>query len=261
MNVSSWLTQAKKLIASLDAELIMLIALGKTDRSELVLCAERELSADELEMLTQMLTLRQNYMPMAYIMGHKEFYGREFKVNMDVLIPRPETEIIIDIVKEMNTDGKTIVDVGCGSGCIGITLALETGAEVVCIDISEKALEVARENAKKLGAKVKFVKSDLLANYSGRADIIVANLPYVDREWEWTSPELQFEPELALFAEKNGLELIMRLTRQAQSRWLILEADPLQHQQIVEFAKLQGYQLEKIVNFSLVFEKLGTSQE
>lgn len=254
MNVNSWLKQASKITTRLDAEIFMMTVLGKEDRSDLVLCAEQDLVEDELKMLDMMVELRLRRVPVAYIIGKKEFYGRDFKVNRDVLIPRPETENIIGLVKEMNVEGKTIADVGTGSGCIAITLALETDvAEIIGIDKSLKALRVAQDNADKLRAKVKFIASDLLDDYHGVADIVVANLPYVDRKWEWTSPEIKYEPEMALFAEEDGLALIYRLIDGCEAEYLILEADPSQHEKIVNYAK--KYKLVKRENYILLFQK------
>ena len=201
----------------------------------------------------------------------------------DVLIPRPETEAIIDETKLLAgrpylsgmkvptrelAENPLILDVGTGSGCIAITLKLEIPeAKIIGMDISEKALNVARNNADKLGAEVDFVHSDLLYNYCGeKPDVIVANLPYVDEEWEWLDKEaLSFEPRLALYAKKQGLELIFMLINQAEKmwsgehenskRWLILEADSCQHNKIIEFAKKHGFLHEKTSGFALVFSK------
>ena len=255
MNVSSWLKQASSKIVKIDAEIFMMAILGKGDRSELVLYGERELTDEELKMLEMMLQLRLKFMPVAYIIGEKEFYDRKFKVTPDVLIPRPETENIIDAVISMNTDDKVIVDVGTGSGCIAITLALETTAKVIGIDKSIPALRVAQTNAERLGARVDFVVGDLLADYQGpEPDIVVANLPYVDRNWEWTSPEIRHEPAEALFAENGGLELIYRLVDECKAKYLILEADPSQHQKIIAYSK--KYQLIKKDGYILVFLSL-----
>ncbi|MBQ9019792.1 peptide chain release factor N(5)-glutamine methyltransferase [Candidatus Saccharibacteria bacterium] len=283
MNVNMWLGEARKYVAAIDADLMMLTALGKEDRSELVLCAERVLTDEEADMLSKMMTLRRHDVPMAYLMGYKEFYGRKFGVDLTVLIPRPETEAIIEIVKKMDTRGKTIVDVGTGSGCIAITLALETEAEkVIGVDNSAVAIETAALNAKKLGAEVEFIESDVLEGVEEEADIIVANLPYVNPEWEWTSPEIDFEPAEALFAGEGGLEVIYRLIREvgerdlkrgtgerdlehgvggrglrqgARGRDLILEADMSQHERIIAYAKKYGYVHAETVGLILVFRK------
>ena len=189
-----------------------------------------------------------------------DFYGRDFKITPDVLIPRPETEQIIDTV--LNLVGKpflpgvkpskaklpediTIVDVGTGSGCIATTLKLEVPqAKVVATDISEAALAVARNNAERLGANVIFRKSDLLEEIDFTPDLVVANLPYVDENWDWIDKEaLSKEPALALYAKDGGLELIFKLIDQATQRGikhLVLEADPCQHERIIDYASKKG---------------------
>ncbi|MBQ9403033.1 HemK family protein methyltransferase [Candidatus Saccharibacteria bacterium] len=217
----------------------------------------------------------------AYKRGYQDFYGRDFVVSPDVLIPRPETEAIVDEVKllagqsylpgmkaqkQKLSENPLILDVGTGSGCIAITLKLEIKeAEVVGLDVSSKALRIARENAEKLGASVDFVGSDLLCNYRGKVpDVIVANLPYVDENWEWLDKEaLSKEPELALYATNGGLDLIFGLINQAKmlwqndsgEKWLILEADPCQHQRIIKYATERGISHLKTNDFILVLCK------
>ena len=202
-----------------------------------------------------------------------DFYGRDFIVTPDVLVPRPETEMMIDAV--LNLAGKAylpgvrparaklmgdcaILDVGTGSGCVAISLALELPeARVAACDISEKALKIARKNAASLGANVEFIESDLLDNVSGGFDVVVANLPYVDVGWDWIDKEaLSQEPEIALYAEDGGLALIKKLIDQARGRkikYLILEADPCQHEQVVRYASNRGYSLFETRGFILVF--------
>ena len=200
-----------------------------------------------------------------------DFYGREFVITPDVLIPRPETEILVDMV--LSIVGKpylpgvkpsaavlpedlTILDVGTGSGCIAVTLKLELPeARVIASDVSEKALAVARENAKRLSADVEFAQADLMDGITTQPDIVVANLPYVDENWEWLDKEtLAKEPRLALYAEDGGLALIKRLIDQAAERsirHLILEADPCQHEPIAEYAKEKGLALCETRGFIL----------
>jgi release factor glutamine methyltransferase len=184
---------------------------------------------------------RENHEPLAYILGYKDFYGRKFMVTPDVLIPRPETEAIINLAKELKT--QKILDVGTGSGCIAITLKLELpDSDVVALDISPKALKIAEQNASKLGAKITFCESDLLEKVQGEYDLIVANLPYVDKKWDWLSPELTFEPEQALFAEDSGLYDIKCLISQVEQRLtndgaVILESDLSQHEAIREYVE------------------------
>ena len=213
-------------------------------------------------------------LPRAYKNGFQDFYGRDFVVTPDVLIPRPETEMLVDAV--LNLAGKaylpgvkparpklpqncTILDAGTGSGCIAITLALELPkAKVTACDISDEALAIAQKNAANLEAKVKFVKSNLLDSIDGDFDVIVANLPYVDTNWKWLDKKaLSHEPALALYAEDGGLALIKQLINQVAKRktkYLILEADPCEHKQITRYATEHNYYLAEERGFALVFE-------
>lgn len=250
MNVNSWLKKATTSVNRLDAELILAHTLG-VERSFLHAHPEKELTEAQIRQSDHNLQRRAQNEPLAYITGVKSFYGRDFKVTKDVLIPRPETEVLIEIAK--NLKPATVLDVGTGSGCIAITLAkeLET-AQITAVDISKKALKIAQENAQKHLAKVDFRHSDLLSDLKNTAkyDLIVANLPYVDQKWDWLSPELQFEPAIALFARDDGLEQIKKLIGQAPAHLkrgghLLLEADRSQHQKIADFAIKTG-------NFTLV---------
>jgi release factor glutamine methyltransferase len=214
------------------------------------------------------------------------FYGRDFLVTKDVLIPRPESEMIIDAV--LNLCGKpylpgvkasaskiaedlTIHDVGTGSGCLAITLACELPrARIIASDISLPALQVAKKNAKKHNAKITFYKSDLLEGLkltSGPTstptpDLIVANLPYVDPEWPWLDKAaLSVEPSIALYAENHGLALIYKLIDQIPKRtkFLILEADPSQHEKIIKYAKSHHLTHCETRGFVLVFQNTSTN--
>ena len=226
--------------------------------------------------------------PEAYQKGHQDFYGLDFIVSPDVLIPRPETEQLIDIV--LNLAGKpflpgikagyrklpekpTIVDVGTGSGCIAITIKkLLPEATVYALDISENALKVARKNAK-LHQETNIIleNSNLLKFFIGegnsknqstntqtKIDLIVANLPYVNKNWDWIDKEaLSYEPEIALYAEEGGLHLIKKLIEQSanlDATFILLEADPCQHQLIIEYAKTKNYQLTNTEGFAILFQ-------
>ena len=166
--------------------------------------------------------------PQEYKTGFAKFYGRSFFVNKNVLIPRVETEEIIDIIRQCHSElvsGSTICDLGCGSGCIGITLALELNCNVTLIDISDKALEVAKINAKRLNANVKIVKHDLLDGED--YDLVVANLPYIPHaRINKLDPSVKdFEPHLALDGGKKGLDIIYRLLDNYPAKIIILEID------------------------------------
>ena len=268
--IEQWLTTAQfRLIESaidsarLDAELLLAKALNKP-KTWLLAHSDETLSAGQLRLANSLLKKRQQRQPMAYLLGKKEFYGRNFLVTSDVLIPRPETEMLIDQIKQLAKPKMHLIDIGTGSGCIGISAKLELpNLTVTACDVSSAALEVAKTNAKNLGAgRVNFVQSDILQFWlddrSWHPDIIVANLPYVDRSWH-RSPETNYEPETALFAEDGGTELILRLIEQASllgsDKYLILEADPEQHRSIVEFAKSQGFVLLTSVDYCVVFVK------
>lgn len=165
--------------------------------------------------------------PLAYILGTQPFYGRDFIVTPDVLIPRPESELIIDQLKKdmAGQPAPKIIDVGTGSGCLAISAALELPrAAVTAIDISKEALAVAKKNADALSAEnVEFVQGDLLAPLQGKqkhADAVIANLPYLPQDEIDLSPtasELNYEPQLALLADDMGLALIKTCIRQAAS--------------------------------------------
>lgn len=266
MTFQAWLLDATARLkqkgissARLDAELILSYVLCQ-NRTWLYTHYHDNLSNEKLTAANSNLQLRINYTPIAYIVGRKEFYGREFLVTPDVLIPRPETEALIEFIIDNNFSSANILDVGTGSGAIAITLALELlESRVTAIDISPAALKIARQNSTKLQAKVKFVESDLLANISDQFKLIVANLPYVDRNWE-VSPETKAEPELALFAEDNGLSLIKQLIIQANQNlstngMLLLEMDPRQIEIAANFAISRGYKVNVKQIFLLALQK------
>lgn len=255
MKLLEWAKKARTRISGLDADLIAMHALGFTNRIELILHVEDEYdfsAADEL------LEKRASGVPLAYLLGYREFYGRNFPVNQNVLIPRPETEqIIISTFGIIDAEKKTdvsILDVGTGSGCISITLKLELDkmgvkSDITGVDVSEPALDLAKETAKDMGADVKFMHSNLLESISELPDIIVANLPYVDIKWDWISEDLKSEPALALFADDGGLKLIKKLidqiaekTDNSRRRFLLLEADTSQLDVIIEYAKERNFE-------------------
>lgn len=273
MTIHEWITQATSELvgagigtAKLDAELILSHTL-KQGRTYLHMYGEEEISARLKEIADSRLALRLDRVPLAYITGHKEFYGRPFIVSPSVLIPRPESEAIIDTLKELlpNTralpgHSKRLVDIGTGSGCLGITAKLEFAElDVTLADISVHALTVAEKNAKALHADVSTLKSDLLQSYVLQPDIIVANLPYVDESWE-RSPETNHEPPEALFARSGGLKFINKLIMQAgdvltSDGLMLLEADPVQHDAIQTQARTHGFSHTITDGYCLSFKK------
>lgn len=252
--INQWLSNASRRLVDasipsprLDAELILAHTIHKS-RTYLHAHGDDLLNDRQFEVAEARLLLRLDRTPIAYIVGHKEFYGRLFRVTPATLIPRPESEDIITIAKEIaaKTPVNQIVDVGTGSGCLGITLKLEIPlANVTLIDVSRHALVVAQTNAKHLLADVTVSVGSLLSHYPFHADLIVANLPYVDRSWD-VSPETRHEPNLALYAANHGMGLINELIDQAASQLsssgtLLLEADPRQHESIIIYAKNHGF--------------------
>jgi release factor glutamine methyltransferase len=169
--------------------------------------------------------------PVQYITGRQEFFGRDFIVNPDVLIPRPETEHVVAAAIERLQARDTVIDVGCGSGAIGVTLALEKPVVVFASDISAPALRVADANARALSAGVHFLRSDLLACFAPRSvNMVVSNPPYVGLdEQDGLQREVRdHEPHVALFGGPEGTEVYERLIADAQrvlrsGGWLILE--------------------------------------
>ena len=267
MKLKEWVESAKKQIDTLDCELIAIKTLGFSDRIDIIMHWEDEYDFSEADKL---LEKRKNGLPFAYISGEKEFFGRKFKVNQNVLIPRPETEQMIisalGIIDAEKYQEVSIVDVGTGSGCIAVTLKLElwnagVKSDISGVDYSVPALDTAQENADDLGAYVKFFRSDLLLSITELPDIITANLPYVDMKWDWTSPELKYEPAMALYADDGGLKLIKKLIDEIveksdnkKKRFLLLEADTSQHDAIIEYAKVRKFELISHDGFIIGFK-------
>lgn len=217
--------------ARLEAELIVAHALG-LERLQLFLDLERPLSAEEVARARGLLMRRAQREPVAYITGRREFYGRGFRVGPGVLVPRPETELIVDRVRERWSDeaGRRplrIADFGTGSGCLAITLNLElAGSQVCASDVSPEALEYARENARALGAEVGWIEGDGLGAGDGDAhgglvarvpfDVLVSNPPYVDpATLAELAPDVRdFEPRLALSSPAGDPDYWLRLLLQ-----------------------------------------------
>lgn len=266
-SISSWIWQAAERLADamipsalLDAELILAETLRKP-RTYLHAHPDDEIDPRRVDIAEARLNLRLDRVPLAYILGYKEFYGRKFKVSPQVLVPRPESEAIIELLKKFNASGR-LIDIGTGSGCLGITAKLELPQlDVVLADISDQALHIARHNAAALNADVTLIKSNLLRSAPGTFDIIVANLPYVDESWA-RSPETNHEPSLALFAGDGGLELINRLIEQTFDSlvvggWVFLESDQKQQAKIIAKAKTAQLVHRATDGFCMAFQKMS----
>ena len=274
MIISEWLKIATKSLktanipsARLDAELILANTLRK-NRTYLHAHLDEEIDPRRFDIANARLDLRLDRVPIAYILGYKEFYGRRFTVSPSVLIPRPESEDLISLFLELTASEiaeKVLIDVGTGSGCLGITAKLErSNLSVILSDVSKPALNIAEKNANALSADVHAQQQSLFNSQLRPVDYIFANLPYVDKNWD-VSPELQYEPEIALFAEDEGLKLILQLISQAPKcltpdGLLFIEADPQQHNRIIDEATKKGFIKERILNYILVLRFVGAQQ-
>ncbi|MFI5299005.1 MAG: peptide chain release factor N(5)-glutamine methyltransferase [Polyangiales bacterium] len=215
--------------ARLDAELIVSYAL-KIDRVRLIVAGDRELEPAELEAIRALVVRRRSFEPIAYLVGKREFFGRDFKVDRRVLVPRPDTEILVQVALDRLRGrelGGRIVDLCTGSGCVATTLKCELLTLTVdAIDLSPDALAVARDNAARLGAvwNVRFAVGDLfgpLGAPSPRYDLIVSNPPYIPSDELATlqADVRDHEPRLALDGGRDGLDLVRRIVDGAP-RWL-----------------------------------------
>lgn len=212
----------------LDAEVLLCECAG-VERAFLLAHGADTVPADAWPRFQAWIARREKREPLAYITGHREFYGMDFAVTPAVLVPRPETEHVVDevlaLARARHRGGQPILiaDVGTGSGAIAIALAAHLPhAQVCALDASREALEVAWRNAERHGvlARMCLVQSDLLEHLPWAVDILVANLPYVaDDKWPALAPEIRFhEPVQALRGGRNGLDLIRRLLAQAPAR-------------------------------------------
>lgn len=233
----------------MNAEVLLMFVLG-VDRAYLYAHPERELSSDEQARYDEALRERATGKPAQYITGHQEFWGMDLIVTPAVLIPRPETEHVIETVLELAREfpARTIVDVGTGSGCIALALANELPqAQITATDISPEALEVAKANAARhqLDKRIRFVEADLLLGrdaihgVSTGVDLVVSNPPYVsEEERDKVQREVRkFEPRLAVFGGEHGFDIYRRLIPQAKAAlktggWLVMEMGFSQEEEV-----------------------------
>jgi release factor glutamine methyltransferase len=233
----------------LNAEHLIAHSLGKK-RLDIYLEFERALAEPELVPLRDLVRRRAQYEPLQHLLGTVEFCGNLFLCDKRALVPRPETEQLVELVEARTVNRKSrIVDVGTGSGVIALSLAGKIReAEIVGTDISEDALSLARENAVRLGIeRVEFLQGDLLQAPSGSFDIIVANLPYISRQdRDQLTPEVLCDPAVALFAGERGDEIIHRLIEEAPSRLragglLAIEIGLGQADALSDFLRVKNY--------------------
>jgi len=206
--------------AGLEAEVLLRHILG-IDRTRLYLTLQEELTLEQVKAFQELLERRLRDVPLAYVVKHREFYGLDFYINQDVLIPRPETELLVEKAMSIATHSNInkIADIGTGSGIIAVTLAVKLPeARFYAVDISESALAVALLNAEKHGVihRITFLQGDLVTPLPERCGLIVANLPYV-KQSEIIEP-IAAEPHRALDGGKEGLDVITRFCREVKTK-------------------------------------------
>ncbi|MEO8027918.1 MAG: peptide chain release factor N(5)-glutamine methyltransferase [Bryobacteraceae bacterium] len=237
MTIQTALQQGTKLMEDggitaprLTAEVLLCYAIG-VERSWLYAHGTDELREVWWIHYGRYLHQRLGGRPTQYITGKQEFYGRDFRVTKDVLIPRSETEDVVEASLEFIRSGDTVADIGCGSGAIAVTLALERGTRTFATDLSEAAVRVAADNSRRLGATVEFVVGDLATCFgAARFDAVVTNPPYIPMtEAPTLAAEVRdHEPHLALFGGEDGLEAYRRLAEDLPrvlkpGGWLVME--------------------------------------
>lgn len=263
MKLSDLLAYGQKNLIGVDNganEAIMFIEdLFGFKKSDIFLLQEYNLKDDDVSRYKKAIEKRQKGVPYNYIVGFKEFYDRKFFVDERVLVPRQETELMIDFIEKyyaVNTPPKRILDLCTGSGVIAVTLEKIFGSDTYASDISKDALEVAKINAKNLDSNVHFILSDLFDNINGKFDLITINPPYVPRtRKEFLSKEVQdFEPDTAIFTDDDGLYIIKRFLDEfinfVESRFLvIIEIDETHKDKIINYLKNRNLNYKFLKDF------------
>ncbi len=252
--------------AEIDAQILLEFVSGKS-REFLLTNPDLKLKNREIEALKNLTNRRKSEEPIAYITGHKEFFCLDFLVDKNVLIPRPETEMLAEQALEFiklkvtgfSSRGLKILDIGTGSGNIIISIANTCNLQLATCnfyasDNSAKALAVAKKNAVIHNAKINFIQSDLFENISDKFDLIIANLPYVPIDGS-DDKEIEHEPQSAIFAEDNGTEIIKKFLDESnkyinKDGLILAELDPRNANEILEHAAKLYNQVEIISDFS-----------
>jgi len=277
MRVDAWLAESTSSLtnagvgtARLDCLVLLEDATGK-DRAWLLAHPEFTVQGSTLHNLKSWVKRRIKHEPLAYVRGKSEFYGREFIVNAHTLEPRPESETIISLLKQTledrslkMEDGRNIVDIGTGSGCLAVTAKLEMPhLNVYATDIDQLCIKTAKENAKNLQADVTFYSGDLLDSLPSSIfqlpTSILANLPYVPNA-HTINQAAMFEPKHAIFGGPDGLDIYRRFFVQVtklalKPNYILTESLPFQHKELVRIAKISGYKLQKTADFIQAFNQ------
>lgn len=267
LNVATTFLQSKAITtARLDC-MVLLADTLQQDKAWVLAYPEYELSEAAVAHLQQLLAKRAQHLPLAYIRGRAEFYGRTFVITPAVLVPRPESEAMVelllglDICAQPSETPLTIADIGAGSGALGITAALELktrgfgprSLQTTLIELDDAALKISTRNVDAFATHSQVLKSDLLAQASEPYDILLCNLPYVPDSYP-INKAATHEPAIALFAGSDGLDLYRRLFEQIATlaqrpAYVLAESLPEQHQALTAIAAAHGYELQKTADF------------
>jgi release factor glutamine methyltransferase len=247
MNVKDALKQASSLVP-IDAHVLLAHVL-RTTRAALYAFDDRMITSEEKTKWTALLSKRMEGFPVAYLIGEKECMGLMFEVNPDVLIPRPDTELLIETALSLLKPGATVLDIGTGSGVIAISIASHAAdCSVLGSDISTAALSVAARNISRHHLKnVSLQQSDLFSSITASFDMIVSNPPYIAANDPHLNSDIRFEPALALVAGEDGLDVFRQLITQAPAHlnaggWICLEHGYKQAAAVQLLLKEQGFQ-------------------
>ena len=270
MTTQDWLAQAQKRLdqadiptARLDSLVLLEDLLGK-DRAHLLAHPEAKLTTEQEKVLNEQVARRAKHEPLAYIRQKIEFYGREFYVDERVLVPRPETETMLDELKGLELRGQgqgmTLVDVGTGSGAIAITAKLGLpSATVFATDVSAECITIAKRNAQNHQTDITFNQGNLLDSLalSPTPYTLLCNLPYVPDDFGINKAALN-EPHQAIFGGEDGLDLYRELFTQisqlqSKPKYILTESLPFQHEELALIAKLQDYNLQQTSDFIQLF--------
>lgn len=220
MTVEELIIYGKKFVHSTHAKMLLADLLG-INPLELLNHLDKKVEEDIVNIYYQKLDSLKENKPIQYVIGNVNFYGNKFLVNEDVLIPRFETEELVEntlnyIEKIFPKKDLKVIDLGCGTGCIGITLKKKINSlNVTLLDISPKALKVAEQNAKNLEVDVTLIENDMLENINEKYDIIISNPPYIKEDEEIQDIVKNNEPHLALYAGKDGLDCYKKILKEA----------------------------------------------
>ncbi len=252
MKVEQLLIEGNKYIKQNETKQLLASVLGY-NTLELLNHLDEEVTSDKENKYREYIEKLLHHKPLQYIVGNVDFYGYEFDINEEVLIPRFETEElvynVINFIKKNLKGDLKVIDLGCGSGVIGITLYKEVPRlEVTCLDISEEALKITKKNAKKLGANIRVQKGDMLDNINEKFDVIVSNPPYIATNEEIEDIVKNNEPHLALYAGNDGLDCYRKIFDKVNSviKENFLIALEIGHRQKNDIIKLINDKMENV---------------